>query len=278
MQYRILSPQLHSSADQVVRYFRRHHGASSLEVEVPVWPGGKLKPTVVGKLPDHHILCVEVNEAGYIDSLDAFVLDCSREGLPVKFYIAMPRESGKTTFKDTIRLARARGVGIIDIHGEDCEVLIAPVSLSLVNVQRIQINRFPVRYRHALEEAQATFLNGDPAKGCSRVYDELENISKRIAAKLQLKHPALLGGADTYKISWAAVLKALATVANPKLNGLNDALIGSLLGITPYRNESGHKPKSKAELVRRDRQLRTRFEISVNILEDLAKAAKVAGV
>jgi hypothetical protein len=55
---------------------------------------------------------------------------------------------------------------------------------------------------------------------------------------------------------------------------LTTAFLAKIHGVTPHRNESGHKPRSEAELKKRDRELRTRFEAAVDLLRDLIVAVK----
>lgn len=45
-------------------------------------------------------------------------------------------------------------------------------------------------------------------------------------------------------------------------------------GTTGLRNESGHKPKNRADLIKRDSQLRTRFESAADLLLELCDAVK----
>jgi hypothetical protein len=47
-----------------------------------------------------------------------------------------------------------------------------------------------------------------------------------------------------------------------------------MLGVTPHRNESGHKPKNQQQLTKRDMQLRTRFEGAADLLSEFLTAAK----
>ena len=49
---------------------------------------------------------------------------------------------------------------------------------------------------------------------------------------------------------------------------------GADLGITPYRNDTGHKPKDMKALIKRDQQLRTRFEDAVDLLGELIDATE----
>ncbi len=51
-------------------------------------------------------------------------------------------------------------------------------------------------------------------------------------------------------------------------------ILHRVLGVTHFRNEVVHDPATLAELIRRDRRLRTRFEDASNLLLDLINAAK----
>lgn len=56
--------------------------------------------------------------------------------------------------------------------------------------------------------------------------------------------------------------------------GLTPAFLARIHGVTPHRNESGHKPANEELLKKRDRELRTRFESAVDLLGDLIVAVK----
>ena len=58
-----------------------------------------------------------------------------------------------------------------------------------------------------------------------------------------------------------------------KCEKINDALLGRVLGLVPYRNEVGHKPKNVKDLTKRDARLRTRFESAIDVLAELVVAA-----
>jgi len=47
-------------------------------------------------------------------------------------------------------------------------------------------------------------------------------------------------------------------------------LLARILGITEHRNELGHKPRNRAARVKRDQELRTRFEAAADLLFDVA--------
>jgi hypothetical protein len=153
--------------------------------------------------------------------------------------------------------------------------------LSLSGVRLEERKNFPVKYRSNLSTAEATFRNGDPAKGCSLVYDEIEARSRRLAKKVVQKG-WLKGGAawppklDIEKAPWAVVMETLienVDFARLPPNSRKSMLI-RISAITELRNEAGHKPKTRAARMKRDRELRTRFESAVDLLRDFINGSR----
>jgi len=75
--------------------------------------------------------------------------------------------------------------------------------------------------------------------------------------------------------AWAKVIGVLIDHMDyKKVPNLPKSLLARILGITGHRNESGHKPKTKAALIKRNTELRTRFENAVDLLSDLIRASR----
>jgi len=56
--------------------------------------------------------------------------------------------------------------------------------------------------------------------------------------------------------------------------GIKKNLLIRVAALTDVRNDAGHKPRNRAERMKRDRELRTRFESAVDVLRDFANAAR----
>lgn len=277
--YLAISQDLWSTANYAAKYLRETLGATHIKYEEELQKGLSYQPLIHGKLRDLHWVCVEVSSGGYTQALDSFVLDCKNGAIPVKLYIAYPKNGSDTqAFKELVRKARNRGVGIMEIDGDgDVDILAVPLSLSLAGVRRVVLSDFPSGYRHALAEAETTFLNGDPVKGCARVYDELERASRRLASKIEkrgLWKKNVQPKCGNFELApWKKVLEDIRDCArlgdiSGKEGRLSETLVSNLIGITAHRNDAGHKPESLRKLIRRDREMRTRFESAVDLLRD----------
>lgn len=129
-----------------------------------------------------------------------------------------------------------------------------------------------------------TFHNGDPAKGCGRIYDLIERHTRAVA--IEIDHGGLwrvpIPGTrrptpNLRSGNWAKVLELVDDHADfQKLNRsslkMSKPLWSRVRGLTPHRNESGHEPATREELQERDQQFRTRFEHAVDTLADLTRA------
>jgi hypothetical protein len=224
------------------------------------------------------MLCIEVSQSVYANHLDACVISCVRHGLPVKLYVAVAKGAKDPNYAQNLRAAKRAGVGVIEIDGTAGMIVQNALPLSLSAVRPIDVLRFPKRYRHNLSQAEQTFRDGTPEKACSLIYDEVESLFRKAARKTYDKGwwPNN-GNLNIDKVPWANLLRDWDRHINRSAchcPELNSTFIARILGITPHRNDSGHKPKNMNALIKRDQQLRTRFENAVDLFADLVEAVK----
>jgi hypothetical protein len=279
--FRVLPSQLHPTAEEVVRFFTDDRGISKFKVEEPVSNDLDYRPTLQATAPEYYDFWIEVSETPYLISLDGVVLYCVTNCLPVKLYVAFPAGTSSTEYKKCADEARTKGVGLLEVSPGRCVVIHEALLLSLSGARSEDRSQFPARYRSVLSTAEATFRNGDPAKGCSLVYDEIEALSRRLARKIQKNNwwTHLSSGTPAFnadKDAWASVMDILINRTN--FNALPPAAKKSLLmrvaALTDVRNDTGHKPKNRAARIKRDRELRTRFESAIDVLRDFVNALR----
>ena len=153
------------------------------------------------------------------------------------------------------------------------------IDLSLAAVRRTNSQDLLRKHRQAFKDAEHTFLNGDPSKGCSRVYEEIEELTRKLATKAASKGWWQPGTLDLKNGPWRTIVTRMSGQFNfndvqqtcPKLDG---ALFNRIGGLTSHRNESGHKPRSRIALVRRDAQLRTRYEHASDVFIEVQDATR----
>jgi hypothetical protein len=284
MKYNYLPEHLHPVADAVAKYLRDNRGLTGFIAEAEVFKQLSYRPTLQCRTRDGYFVCVEVLDEPYNATLDAVIADCIRDNLPIKLYVAYPEASvtNTATYKSLLERAERNGLGVIELKSTGVHVIHDPCALSLVSVRAIDKKRYPPKYRDALSDAEATFKRTSPVKGCSLLFDEIEHLSRRIAEETKLKGywRKLKHGEKPPKINlkngaWQRVIETLDDhLVRSKFPGLTKPLIGRLIGIIPFRNESGHKPSSLAAIIRRQNELRTRFESASDLLFDLIQASK----
>jgi hypothetical protein len=277
MPFKILVQQLWPTADGVVVFLRAEWGIRNLVTEQKVYDGIDAVATFSGSMPDHHVLWVEVSNRPYPTHLDAIVADCMQQNLPVRLIVAIPKESGGPTYNEDISRARQKGVGVIEMAGENGRVIVNPLALSLAGVHPIQRKEFPEKLRYHLSQAEATFREGNPAKGCDDLYAIIESVSRKIAEKTFKKGMWKAGSnpPNFGKDAWSSVMEALERQLDKnKCKLFKDNILHRILGVTPFRNQVVHVPGTTAALVKRDRMLRTRFEDAANLLLELLTFAK----
>ena len=162
-----------------------------------------------------------------------------------------------------------------------CNKIYEALALSLISVRPIHMKKYPAKYESALSDAEATFKNGSPAKGCSLIYDEIEGLSRAIAKKSKAKgywrsprQGQRVPRTNLDIAPWQNVMEVLMERLDwQRCKCLKNSL-QRVVGVVPHRNESGHKPKTLAARIKRDSELRTRFEAAADLLFDLICACR----
>jgi hypothetical protein len=282
--YRFLPKPLHGYAEDARSYFAESLGIAKNKFveERPVRNGILHGPTLHAETRDHHLLCVEVAPTYFTQSLTEFVLDCQREGVPVKLYVAVPPDSNERKITDLERAVK-NGVGSLHL-GNPPTIMKDALSLSLTAVRRPAVSAFPMNQREAVTTAWSTFVNGNPAKGCLEIYELIEAVTRGIATRAdkkscwrKLKAGATSPGLRWEKDPWQNIADALYGHLDAQKLGCPDvstSLLGRVVGMVEHRNLTGHKPKSVDDLIARDTTLRTRFEHAVDTLRELGSTVR----
>jgi hypothetical protein len=214
----------------------------------------------------------------YPDALDQLVLDCMNSGMPAKVFVAIPAEAKDVQYRENVRRANSRGVGLIEIGSRKGRIIHNALSLSLTAYRPLDKQQYPAKYRRALSDAERTFREGNPGKGCAILYDELEALTRR-RAKRAVSRGCWSGNPPKINFerdAWQNVVETLRKNFDLKKCGrrnLDQPLWGRVLRVVPFRNQVGHKPTRLKELIARDARLRTRFEDAGDLLLELILAS-----
>jgi hypothetical protein len=274
--FQILPVTLHESANATIEWFIQNWGVNrrNIAVEQPFHQGVDFRPTFVARMSEGNILCIEVSESIYSNTLDSVVLDCRDKVLPVKLIVAVPRDTVDPDYGKKLRNAKSRGVGIF--HQESGDMIQQPLLLSLAGLRPINTSQFPTKYRQSLQSAYQTFRDGNPNKACADVYDQLEGLCRRFAKKCVRKgYWQNTRNLDLDNGSWTAIIRDIERSLrrpDPEIRRVTTTLLSRVVGVTPHRNDSGHLPRNLNQTVRRDQALRTRFESAVDLLKDFIDA------
>jgi hypothetical protein len=277
LSYKILVPQLHPIADAARKLFAQQFGLAEnkFQVETPISKSIDYTPTLKVETRDKYLVIIEVAESIPAGLIGAALLQMKNEGWPAKVYVAIPPGPTPSTFKQDLRFARANGVGLVEV-GEALVTYQEPLLLHLTGVRRPVPADYPKPLREAVMASLSTFENGNPKKACSAVTDEIEALTRRLAA-LARKEGALRAGAPQFKSNspWANVADILVKhldTQNPIFRNLNASLLNRVAGLTAHRNDTSHPAKSLANRRSIDAELRTRFEHACDVLRDFSKA------
>lgn len=278
--YRVLTDPLRPFADGAVKYFSREFGVNSHKIESEVHPLLDYRPTLHWITQDKYVLCAEVCDILFPSDLERAILSCRNHGIPAKLFVVIPSGSIESVSTKAISFTRENGIGILEVDekGNGKMLSAQPIPLSLTGLRSFDLGAYPPKYRNSIKGAIETFKLGNPPKACALIYDEIEALTRKIAIKAQ-KIPGGVLKAATLKLEtdpWHNVITYLQTNASPsglKCPDLKTTIFNRLIGTTPHRNDTGHKPRSTQKLIERDQELRTRFESAVDDLRTLIRAS-----
>jgi hypothetical protein len=273
MSFRSLADGLRDTANHVITFLRVERGLKKVRVEEELVKGLP-RPTLHVNTSEGEVICVEFSETDcYPPSLARFAEDFRAEELPVKIFIALPSTGQNKTSIAELARAKKQGIGVMLVGpAGKVTVLDEPISQLLTQLRRITMSDYPAKLRARLSQAESTFLSGNPPKGCSELYDLLEEITRRIVAAAISR--GLWNGSppnfDPKIESWYNVCSTAYTKMQFKNIGkLSPQIWASVLAITRHRNETGHSPTTLEKRRRRDLEMRTRFEHAADLLRDL---------
>ncbi len=217
MKYQLLDAELIPVAEAARKHFASVLGVRHFKAEREISSDLLYRPTLSGATDDFGIVSIEVINSAYIQALDDFIIHCLSKQLPMRFYLAVPSGLPDSLFSDLVKRARRRSVGMVEVNGSAVSEILPAVPLSLTGLRRVELKRYPTAYQARLAKAEQTFLNGDPAKGCARVFDLVELHTRAIAAeikRLSLWRP-LAPGAAMPRIrgntNWGVMLEIVET-------------------------------------------------------------------
>jgi hypothetical protein len=279
MIYKALPENLQAHADRIAVYLREDRGVTHFKPEEPIDSDIQYRPTIQGTSPDKYIVAVEVQDRLDTSFLDSVVIDCATRAVPVKLFLAFPEPAAAVPHQVVERIHK-KGLGLIEVRAAGPVALVEALPLSLFGY-RLDRFRFPAKLRGTLLEVDNTFRSGSPPKACSVVYEEIEDISRKIIKKTKKKKMwrKLRAGEKPSKLDldngpWEKVLEQFEDfylVNKKKVPDLTSNLIHRIEATTTPRNQSAHKPKTLKERIQRDQEIRTRFESAVDLLFDLVK-------
>ncbi len=281
MSYRYLPAQLHATADAIVEFLRDSRGLQNVRVEEEINRTLPYRPTLHWLTRQRYLICVEVRESPFSPTLESVVSDCMQRCLPVNLFVAFPGKPDVPDYKRNSDRAREKGVGVIEVTDAGCTVIYEALPLSLIGVRPIDKKRYPPRYRSALAQAEVTFKSGSPEKGCSLIYDEIEDLSRKIGEKT--RNMALwrapragerLPAARFNKGQWRPRMELLMQWLDWTKCKYLDESLQRVVSVIPHRNESSHKPATLVARISRDSEIKTRFEGAADLLRDLIVASR----
>src|ERR1700683_54727 len=279
MIYKILPDNLRGAADRAVDFLRNDRGVANFRSEEAIDADLQYRPTAHGISPEKYVVAIEVQDRPDMAVLDSAVLDCAARSLPVKLFVVFPEPATPWPERDVEQIHQ-RGVGASEVRPTTPVVLREALPLSLFGY-RLDRRLFPRKFRGTLLDAENALRSNNPPHGCSILYQEIEDLSRKLIRKTKNKKlwRKLKAGEKASKLdldtgAWEKVLELFEDVYivnKKKVPALTANLIHRIEATTSYRNQSAHKPKTTQERRDRDREIRTRFESAADLLLDIIK-------
>lgn len=269
MPYSYLDPSLQPMADVVLKHLKAI-GLKSIQIEKIDFQA-PFAPTLTGNSRDGVKYCVEVNTTIFPKTLDSFIADCIRLGLPIKLYVAITEPNSYNSAE--LNRASKFGIGLFEVNGKRIQQIRPALELSLLLDESLKnVTEFPKKFRPDLLTAISTYENGDPKKGLSNVCELAEEISRNVAKTAKAR--GVIPASNTLDLdngSWASVLKLMI-----KHNVISDILLSDWVSKTNIRNATNHPAKDFNERSKIHRRFRTNFGACLNSLKDLIDECKKA--
>ncbi|BBO30728.1 hypothetical protein [Lacipirellula parvula] len=287
MTYVLLGQDLHETADGAKKYFSQNYGATQFKCEQSVRENLPLKPTWQAKLKHGYTLCVNVQPSPFSHTLHEFVNSCAANGLAIKLWVAVSHGGAKDSFSAELRKAHENGIGVLQFGPDGtAHEHNRAVPLSLFALRKTVLKDVPTVCRELVKDAEATFLDGAPDKGCQAICQELERVTRAFAeTTYNLGMWTAPKSSKTYSSKffqtdpWAAMLEAMesridVTAVRGKCTGFSKQLIVQSRGYTDWRNKVSHAPKTLQQVQARDARLRTMYEATRDLLLEWYPVAK----
>lgn len=269
MDYDYLSPELYETADAVHDYLINELGLRNINIEKQIHPKIKYGPTFNAKTSRGYIICVEVAGTPYPGILDSFILDCIRRSLPIKLFVANPdHEFSREESRQEGRQAD-NGVGYLIFRDGDIIKLRDALELSLL-IPDIDMKKYPKKFRNAISDAKSTYQNGNPVKGVAEVCDEIEDLIRKTATKAKRKGKIPIH--DNLDLNKGALAKLIKKLEEKKV--LDHGVLTQCEIVKRIRNDSSHPPKDYNGRMKRHQKLKTNFQVSIDLLDELIVECK----
>lgn len=287
MSYSLLGQDLHETAEHARNFFAQNYSATGFKCEQAVLTDLPLRPTWQARLKSGYSLCVNVQPSPFTPTVYEFVARCAQKNLAIKFWVAVAAGASKESFSNELKRAREVGIGVLEINADgSVQEFHSPVALSLFALQRTDLSKVPKALREEIKTAETSFLDGMPTQGCQTICQELEAVTRRFGEYAFDKGWwKVATGTKPPKLkffrtdAWAKLLEEMETkidynTLRPKCPAFTRQLIVNTRAFTDWRNTVSHKPRSAAELQRRDLKLRSMFEMTTSLLLDWHRVTK----
>jgi len=282
MDFTILPTQLHqvAAAAELILRARFNLSPSSLKIEESFDREISWIPTFYWKLSTGLIAC-EVSSDPLPIIITQNFSDLIASGLPIKLISAYPLTDEMSSKKYQAMLTKAKqlGIGLLPINIDENysgKIEYPGISLTLM-LPKINLTKYKNIFHNHINHCYELYMNGDPKHGVQELGQIIESILNSIATKLNQGDPSKLSSFGSSSSTGRHY--PLNTLIEDMIrdNVLSKVFLKKCATFADMRNNTSHRARNLSDAKRIEQNLKTSFEIGLQILEELPQETRTAG-
>lgn len=226
------------------------------------------KPDILWKTKTHYI-ALEISDIGpFRPTIEIAFGQITLKELPVKIYIAYPKNAiqQKEAYQRDLKNARMYGTGVISIDSDfNAEIEKEPISIPLV-LDVIDYKIYKRSICPSLKDCYATYMNGNPQQGLQNLGQLVESKIKKLGDQAiinsSLKSGGYRKGNHFYPIG-----NLIDELMQNRV--IDNSVLGRCRGFIADRNSVSHEPRTINEAKKTEKHIKDNFKLGLRILEEL---------
>ena len=269
--FELLDNELFDTASLAKAKIAQRYALKKCEIEKSFSPHISFVPTLHWKTNTHLILC-EVSNRPFPITIKEVFADISVKGMPVKIFVAYPKNA-MTDIKEyhnDILKAKEYGIGLLSIDDSKIATVEYPGISIPLHLSKLDISKYIKIIRPSVEEAfESYMIDGKPDVGLQKLGQLIENIVLNIAKQAKKKGKFTNSAFNPPKfIAQSSLLDKMITE-----KVIDIGILGNCKSFAKERNSVSHKPSTSKEVKTIEEKLKSNFLFGLKILEEIPNYA-----